>query len=1724
MIEEFLTRRIEKLQEQNAKIQDDAEKSFDEIDEKKDKYVTVSSSYTYQESEDALNTQERFHYATFLTVAIAAQAVESKLLKTKYARRMVRRFLLSDTGKYIRSLLYRKGSAGTSQGLLRSSTPGSPGLVKSILRHRMQKDQIRSTGISIKQAGMAADDFVSEGLEKLISMSLFIEENSPMKMMRTMSASQILQSIKMRKDMPSYHISGQDMTEMGTYYHQMIDKYGKGRSINQYDSNLGLFYDNGRILGAKMENGKVVANQADVLAHGVIPAFTQTDVSGNGLDVNTNQIFRKYLVEQGVSTAVLDSYNNLPGTKKVSFVFGNNTADAAKNYAAGYMSKMFESGSRAMDSPFAAIVEPIEEKIRATKDPKSKKLFQTLYNTFTPRFGSGTLSANADKLLYDRSLKEQAKSLLKNVIAKPIGIAAGVLTANQLIGSTFGDEYRLEQLGGDLIANTQLLYAKIFSDGFLQDIKQKQEEIMPNSTGFQPILGVVGSLGMMGATASYFKGLHEKSTIGLAGAEVKSAAAKLNIDPLVNILDKHIGPGAGQVANNILDKAKTLPFVGEFLSKDHHRSTRWAIAGAAIGAALSLPLLPGAIAGETSEELQKQFSGEKKVAVKANSGWIFGGEDYEGGKIKYFDRHWYAKLKANVSTKVYYGDESTKDELNPVINPFGYLADPYKLEKMHEKDMPYPVWGMDVTYGGFIGEVFEGTVGRIIKPTIVNENLKQYLASDNQEGEFKLKKKVTQEEAALIQEGKLLLPIAPENSPTADAAKKAAIGALDFSGFKGFMLQTVVSKAGYTDPLLTNSSLERSGSMVTLAKSIKESNMGDMMGLGEAQRRIVNTGADSLAGRKENPLRNLMPSWMPGDESEYYIDFQHGNPFCLSPDSEVITSDGLLRIRDVNENTLIYTEKGRFLNVSKKFTREYNEDGYKIKFSGISSEHSAIFSKEHPILIKKSKKCSFGSSSICRPDVRNYNGFCSTKNCTNKWEMDDVAYIEAKDVKVGDIAVFPLAVRENTTDIIEYKYIWRDAPRSKDYNISGVLSVNEDIAWLLGLYISEGSTGKVRGKPQRLIFSLHSKEIDIMEKAEEILIKYFSCKRITRVIRENSTDLIVTNSRVARIFNSIIPGNLYQKRIPEHFFDFSNSVCASLIMGILVGDANVKSNEIVLEMANKKLIEDIYILSSIIGIPAGIRSSDRGGKLSYIYSIHPFNLRNIDTSRLLYKEKIIIKNPERQPSVKVWTDGKFIYSLVVDIERLFIEEVIGLEIDHDDTFAVPGAMTHNSKVENAEARLPGVGYAEFNPTLKGMDTEKYPLINRYEILSDVALGSKEYYNTKRELENKQKRGELTQYESDKISRIEEETTARMKTKNFSDDTTVDTSNSKIGILGNIAKTYWKGLSYIAQGPHETLTPVRFGSKFIHDRTATEDYKKNMIFGNDMALWTRPVDHFLAASAHETLGALEDETSIPESVDRQRAIDQYFDRLEFYKQRQLYKKARSDGDTSTQRKIKAKMESTKVGAEATKLNSKQDLFAAYRSMSSREKEYFQNFAQTTDPEKQEEILGMVSQDEAKIYRTIWENNERMEQIDSEEEMAAFITDDTKEYEKNMDKAEAESVEFMSSTLGMPDVDFSGWDPRIEIKDIKLRFLQLAREEVRDYGYWANDELEMLRKVAILRDNNFMDKRDDIDILTAKYRNREESEFNIRQHLQKQNIKVKNVEVRDGNGSFDIIQQD
>lgn len=1329
MLEETILRQVQQVYDK-AEIEYYKTLQVDNKNADNDTTV-VKTSADYRANENREDKRAQFHLFAMATTIIAIEAIRTHAIKSKQGRELLRKFVQLPLVSELKRRLTRKGNPqmAISSGFFRPKS--NNGAIPALRKNAITRAQILSTGLSPRQVGLRREKTMSAILSGAITVSSYLEEFSPAKILRTLSASHVLHSLKMSSDMPTYHIKGNTLSKMYEFYNTSIIKNG-GRSLNSYDTRMGIFYDNGKIYGAKSINGKVVPNFGDVLAKGALPVFTEMDVTRSGsqhIDTNVNKIFRKHIIEAGIDPKVLDKFNSGGSVDKIAFIIGKNKADTFGKLSFAYMSKMFESGSRAIDAPFEHPAEFMEGNIRKIQNPSAKSSMARLYSLISPRFGSGVLSANGESLTYDRLLSKQAKDVLFNVTVKGMGVAIGAMALNEAVGGVFGDDYRMEQLGGDAVKNIHLGYAKMFSDGALQEYRRDQEELMPGSTSGTAPIGIIGGLAMTGAISSYLFNSGEKIKYGFLADELTNAKKPLNVEPIAKVLTSSIGASAGDVArdafSSIQKAVSNIPVLGSLLNESHGRNTRWAIAGGIIGAALTVPILPGLIAGTPSEELERQYSGEEKVEVRTNKGWLFGGEAYEGGKIKYYDRSWYAKLKENTRDKAVYGSREDSSRLNPLLHPFSYLSNPYQFEEEHQEDQPFPVWGMDVTYGGFIGEAFEATLGKIIKPTIINPKfLAQVEDNRDEDGTFSLEKTVSIEEASLIREGKMLAPISPELSTTKLSLQRALTGAFDFGGLKGFAISTVVDQAGYFSPLTPDPHLEISGSANSLASRIKESNTGDIMGLGEAQRRIINTGAGSFGGRIENPLKNNAPSWLPGEESDFYIDFQHGN-----------------------------------------------------------------------------------------------------------------------------------------------------------------------------------------------------------------------------------------------------------------------------LMG---------------------------------------------------------------------------------------------------------------------------------KVENSDTRLPGKGYSSFYNYLKDVDPENYPLINRYEILADVALGSKEYYKTKREVEEKGKRDQLSEFEKKKASEIEYQSSERMNKKKFHDDSTLSETFSEKGVMATIAKGYWDMTSGIAQNPLQTLTPLRLGDKFLHDRTDVEDYKKDHLYGSDMALWTRPMDQFIAATVSQ-IGDSIGTTGISINEAEKRSTNEYFDRLEFIKQRSIYKKAREEGDIEIQREAKAKFEGTKIGAVATGLNSSQDLFAGYRSLSSKEREYFQSFSDKDTPEKRKEVLDLVSPDEGEIYSKIWSNKDKIKEFTTAEELRDFQKDDTVEYEQKMEEQEAIAKEYVTSSLGMPDEEFSGWDRRIDMKDVKLRYLQVSGKNVRDYGFWKDDELEMMRKTAILNDNNILEGSSRSDRLLDKYLDRDKIEFDTRRNMAINSVHAKTVEVRDGNGSVEFVKE-
>lgn len=524
----------------------------------------------------------------------------------------------------------------------------------------------------------------------------------------------------------------------------------------------------------------------------------------------------------------------------------------------------------------------------------------------------------------------------------------------------------------------------------------------------------------------------------------------------------------------------------------------------------------------------------------------------------------------------------------------------------------------------------------------------------------------------------------------------------DFFGMKGFETQAFITGEANVGA----KTIEDSNYAYSFNKSFWDENLGGFGGdASEIFRRFVqkrNTSTEYI-----NPIRNTMPSWMPG--RNYFTDFKHGDAYCLSKDTLVLTDKGYIEAENVKIGDIILTNKGNHYPVQNIAIRpiETNEKSYRLTISGIDKKIPLEFSENHPILVKHLFR-GIPCGGKCKPCLKDYKYDCN--NCkSNKWNKTSLKFVKTKDIKIGDAVVFPIPVINNPITNLNYQYEWQDAPRSPKYIKKGSLTITKDIAWLLGLYLAEGSTAKQNHRPVRLLFTLHSSEIEVADKVCNILENTFGKRpEITFRKEYDCLEIVLCDAQIARIFNDIIPGNLYEKRIPKEFYHSTKENMINLLLGFMLGDGSIQRNYVIGTTANQQLAFDLHRLSMYAGIPCQI--IERNTRESYEICIHSFNLKDIDLSGLMYKQDKLDFNYTRIPGLLTYTDGQYIYSEITDKQEINLDYVYGFEVDIDDTFCVIGFATHNTKIDNGEERLPGEGYER----LAGINTKK---------MFDLGIGS-----------------------------------------------------------------------------------------------------------------------------------------------------------------------------------------------------------------------------------------------------------------------------------------------------------------------------------------------------------------------------------------------------------------
>jgi len=400
------------------------------------------------------------------------------------------------------------------------------------------------------------------------------------------------------------------------------------------------------------------------------------------------------------------------------------------------------------------------------------------------------------------------------------------------------------------------------------------------------------------------------------------------------------------------------------------------------------------------------------------------------------------------------------------------------------------------------------------------------------------------------------------------------------------------------------------------------------------------------------PGSNL-PQWMTDIEVPTRIpEGVYECPHCVPPNTLILGDN-----KPITEYVRGDTSIGQMgLNeVLQTFVRPYKGEMIVIKASGMLP---IVTTPEHQILVATSRS------------IRGRQG----KGLRNRTLFTNGRWIPANDIaakttnKDGDYVVLPIIKGTfKKREISLFPFIKIRKPHHKGYREQ--LPLNENTAWLLGLYTAEGSvTTEVR-------FSLNIKEKEIKESIAKIA-KTLGYSTYTRNLEDSNSMLVCIPSRVlARAFDKWCGHKAPNKMIPDFvLFHEDEEIVKAFLQGYEIGDScdninKLRGNKIYRTntTTSKILAQQLQLAYARLGKWAGIyikREATEGIILGRKCSFHAEYF-------VSYPLK---PNPKRQ-KVRFIADN--VFSPVRHVLRTEYEGNVFNIGTGDNTYLISNAIVHN---------------------------------------------------------------------------------------------------------------------------------------------------------------------------------------------------------------------------------------------------------------------------------------------------------------------------------------------------------------------------------------------------------------------------------------------------------------
>jgi len=291
---------------------------------------------------------------------------------------------------------------------------------------------------------------------------------------------------------------------------------------------------------------------------------------------------------------------------------------------------------------------------------------------------------------------------------------------------------------------------------------------------------------------------------------------------------------------------------------------------------------------------------------------------------------------------------------------------------------------------------------------------------------------------------------------------------------------------------------------------------------------------------------------------------------CFTPTTYV--QGPCVPISDIKNGDEVTSYDGDKVRVVKTMKREYKGELCEIKAKYLEK---ITCTPEHPILVAKKDWFSFNSGLF-----RDHTG------------QHKLEWVTAQDIKRHDFLVVPRLKKRHSLRSINLTEFNR--LNSHGYRRGLVsLPLNEDIAWLMGIYVARGHTNMLAQDEVTLNYSVHKDEVEIAEKIERIMKSIGTSLSRPHVRKDvNDTYYGVSCTSIGRAFAKWFGKTALEKQIPDFILYASESIRSAFLRGLFGDDKWPNQNQMNLRTSCHKLIRQIQLLAAALGIMLDISKSE----------------------------------------------------------------------------------------------------------------------------------------------------------------------------------------------------------------------------------------------------------------------------------------------------------------------------------------------------------------------------------------------------------------------------------------------------------------------------------------------------------------------------------------------------